>query len=100
MQDTPLPGEGFTVGSVPGALFRIRQNANARRKAGHRKQLAKDARYRPEAGSDIAPLDLLLQRLDLVGDALDARIDVEHFAVGLKGVLVVADLLQDQAEAR
>src|SRR5580700_1618317 len=49
---------------------------------------------------DIAPLDLLGQRLHHVGDVLEMRIDRQRLAVGFERVLVVADVLQDEAKAR
>src|SRR6202140_4679238 len=49
---------------------------------------------------DIPPLDLLGQRLHHVGDMLEARIDRQRLAVGFERVLVVADVLQDETEAR
>src|SRR5580692_7080099 len=49
---------------------------------------------------DIPPLDLLGQRLHHVGDVLEVRIDHQRLAVGFERVLVVADVLQDEAEAR
>ena len=51
-------------------------------------------------GSDIPPLDLLGQRLHDVGDVLEMRVDRQRLAVGFERVLVVADVLQDEAEAR
>src|SRR5580698_4724423 len=48
---------------------------------------------------DIPPLDLLGQRLHHVGDVLEMRVDRQRLAVGFEGVLVVADVLQDEAEA-
>src|SRR5580704_247733 len=49
---------------------------------------------------DIPPLDLLGQRLHHVGDVLEMRVDRQRFAIGFERVLVVADVLQDEAEAR
>src|SRR5580704_835670 len=54
----------------------------------------------PGYGSDIPALDLLGQRLYHIGDVLEVRIDRQRLAVGFEGVLVVADVLQDEAEAR
>src|SRR5580704_4257974 len=54
----------------------------------------------PDYKSDIPPLDLLGQRLHDVGDVLEMRVDHQRLAVGFERVLVVADVLQDEAEAR
>ena len=49
-------------------------------------------------GLNIPAFDLLLQFLHHLGDALQARIDRERAAVDFKRLLVVAEVLQDQAE--
>src|SRR4029077_14866082 len=54
----------------------------------------------PGYGSNIPPLDLLGQRLHHVGDVLEVGVDRQRLAVGFERVLVVADVLQDEAEAR
>src|SRR5262249_29552751 len=54
---------------------------------------------RPTVGeSDIAPVDLLGQLLDQVGDLLKLGMDRESAAEGLERMLVVAEFLQDHAE--
>src|SRR3954447_9365148 len=55
---------------------------------------------RGRAGSDIPALDLFGQRLDQVGNALEMRMHGERAAEGVERVLVVAELLQDHAQAR
>src|SRR5215470_9884252 len=50
--------------------------------------------------SDFPPLDLFLQRLDLLVHPLKARIDLERLAIGVERVLVVTDVLHDEAKAR
>src|SRR5580698_9758775 len=57
----------------------------------------REAHYRE---LNIPPLDLLGQRLHDVGDVLEMRVDRQRLAVGFERVLVVADVLQDEAEAR
>ena len=52
-----------------------------------------------EGASDVSPLDLFLQRFDLLVHPLEARIDFERLAIGVERVLVVTDLLQNEAEA-
>ncbi len=62
-----------------------------------------DCRVKPVATigekSDVAPFDLLAQRLHHVADVLKVRVDRQRAAVGLECVFVVADFLQDQTEA-
>lgn len=50
--------------------------------------------------SEIAPFDLFLEGLDLLLHALEAGIDIKRLAVGVQRVLVVADVLHDEAKAR
>src|ERR1700688_228155 len=57
----------------------------------------REAHYRE---LDIPPFDLLGQRLHHVGDMLEVRVDRQRLAVGFERVLVAADVLQDEAEAR
>src|SRR5262245_42720307 len=49
--------------------------------------------------SDIAAFNLFLQGLHEIGNAFHSRIDGERAAVNIKRVLVVADILQDQAKS-
>src|ERR1700682_62785 len=56
-----------------------------------------DAHYRE---LDIPPLDLFGQRLHDVGDVLEMWVDRQRLAVGFERVLVVANVLQDEAKAR
>ena len=74
----------------------VRENADARDLAGHRGK-----RRKLRVGtSEIAPFDLFLQGLDLLLHALEAGIDLNRLAVGVQRVLVVADVLHDEAKAR
>src|SRR6185437_6694503 len=50
------------------------------------------------SGSDILPLDLESERLHLLGDALQVRIDLERLAERDQRGLVLADVLHDRAE--
>src|SRR5216683_830481 len=50
--------------------------------------------------SDIPAVDLVGELLDQVGDALEVRMDRERAAVNVERLLVVAELLQDDAEPR
>src|SRR5579863_2657357 len=52
------------------------------------------------AASDIPALDFDRQLLHHVGDIFEVRIDLERVAIGLERVLVVANFLQDDAQAR
>src|SRR5262245_61574908 len=56
--------------------------------------------YKIYSNSDIATFNLFLQGLHEIGNAFHSRIDGERAAVNIKRVLVVADLLQDQAKSR
>src|SRR5882724_7825653 len=50
--------------------------------------------------SNITPFDLFLQGLDLLLHSLEARMDLERLAEGVQCVLVVADVLHDEAKTR
>ena len=54
---------------------------------------------RSGGGLNIPALDLFLQGLDQLGNALDARVDRQRAAIDFQRLLVVADVLHDQAEA-
>src|SRR6516225_9529538 len=49
---------------------------------------------------DIAPVDLLGQLLDQLGNALQVRVDGERAAERVERALVVAELLQDDSQSR
>src|SRR5262249_50231854 len=49
--------------------------------------------------SNIPALDLFAQRLHLIGDFLHVRVDRKCLAEGVERLLVLADLLQNHAQA-
>src|SRR5229473_6868258 len=53
-----------------------------------------------DGASDIPAVDLVGELLDQVGNALEMRMDRERAAVDVERLLVVAELLQDDAEPR
>ena len=69
------------------------ENADARHLAGH----AENGETTDWA-SDTA-LDLLLQGLDLLLHSLEARMNLKRLAICVQRVLVVADVLHDEAKA-
>src|SRR5262245_20673392 len=89
--DLSPPGRGENTRST---LSDHALNADARRVAGHTET------PKPDSPSEIAPFDLFLQGLDLLLHALEAGIDLNCLAVGVQRVLVVADVLHDEAKAR
>src|ERR1700733_13733976 len=52
-----------------------------------------------QAGLDGAAFDFFGQRLHNLGDVFEVRVDGERLAIGFERVLVVADVLQNKAEA-
>ena len=47
----------------------------------------------------LRPSTFSLKRLDGVGEIVEMRVDGERLAIGFERVFVVADILQDEAEA-
>src|SRR5258708_39866032 len=49
--------------------------------------------------SDVSPVDLLAELLDQIGNSLQARMDSERAAEHVERAFVVAEFLQDDAQA-
>jgi len=89
----PVPIATATM-RITRKIMRAPEKIDARHLAGHVIDIDTG-----EGASDVSPLDLFLQRFDLLVHPLEARIDFKRLAIGVERVLVVTDLLQNEAEA-